>query len=121
MKLSAQAIFNTSLWGLYRQDWAQSITDEEGCVYNDGEGLKCAAGHLFTKEQMFHVGENIDFPHQHHKCFDDLHEHDELILRLQTFHDNELLSGYNLRSYECISGIAKGFSLHIPFFVPVIK
>lgn len=91
--MDAQELFNKAAQGIINQGYKPSVDEDNCCVYDNGRGLRCAAGHLLTKEELIAArameGSFIE------EVIEDaglerLKAHSVLIGHLQEAHDNAL-------------------------------
>lgn len=133
--MKKQEIFNKCLNGLRNQDWRRS-RGTLSCLYQSGNGDRCAIGHLLSDEELEYVKKRnlnsmpvkdiIDqVPSFCEKIYSDTDEKPsdivDLLELLQDWHDNSLLSsgGLNEEAYKKLNSIACAHWVQIPEKVKV--
>lgn len=53
--MTQQEVANMVYTGLKNQGWRQAMNENSHCVYRAPNGFKCAAGHVFTDEEVKNV------------------------------------------------------------------
>lgn len=118
MPFTAQEIFDKAARGIIKQRYKPSIDKYSRCCYRSKEGLRCAAGHLLTEEELEVVGKryntvlfNILFAKE--LVSGDFGPHLALIRQLQDAHDGPLKTGGPSSWDACMREIAKKHNLSV--------
>lgn len=90
--MTPQEIYDAALLGIRKQ--GRFSTDGLGvCMYRGPEGIKCAAGHVLTDEEVAVIGEGWSIIDAQHSIPEQLKPHVSLLQELQRTHDEAAMDG----------------------------